>query len=202
MAAKKSNSNSKSKTTSKKNTSKNPPPKRTDPKAPVRTGMNPQIKAILLCAVGAVMLALVLIPGGNLWKDIRSFIFGIFGFCSILVPFIFFYLGIMTAKEKQMAHKGAKIALSAVIVTLICTLIYLKGSVDYNDGNSYFQALGAAYKGSFELKSLCGMLGLSDACAAHRRTSLHRVDNRADRFVYGAVRRDSGGYRKGRQNRL
>ena len=28
-----------------------------------------------------------------------------------------------------------------------------------NDGNSYFQALGAAYKGSFELKSLCGMLG-------------------------------------------
>ncbi len=159
MAAKKSNSNSKSKTTSKKNTSKNPPPKRTAPKAPVRTGMNPQIKAILLCAVGAVMLALVLIPGGNLWKDIRSFIFGIFGFCSILVPFIFFYLGIMTAKEKQMAHKGAKIALSAVIVTLICTLIYLKGSVDYNDGNSYFQALGAAYKGSFELKSLCGMLG-------------------------------------------
>ena len=159
MAAKKSNSNSKPKTTSKKNTSKNPPPKRTAPKAPVRTGMNPQIKAILLCAVGAVMLALVLIPGGNLWKDIRSFIFGIFGFCSILVPFIFFYLGIMTAKEKQMAHKGAKIALSAVIVTLICTLIYLKGSVNYNDGNSYFQALGAAYKGSFELKSLCGMLG-------------------------------------------
>nr|WP_316623467.1 DNA translocase FtsK [uncultured Ruminococcus sp.] len=159
MAAKKSNSNSKSKTTSKKNTSKNPPPKRTAPKAPVRTGMNPQIKAILLCAVGAVMLALVLIPGGNLWKDIRSFIFGIFGFCSILVPFIFFYLGIMTAKEKQMAHKGAKIALSAVIVTLICTLIYLKGSVNYNNGNSYFQALGAAYKGSFELKSLCGMLG-------------------------------------------
>jgi len=156
LAAKKSNSNSKSKKTTKTATKNST--KRTA-KAPEKTGLNPQTKAILLCAAGAILLALVLIPGGNLWKDIRSFIFGIFGFCSILVPFVFFYMGIMMAKEKQMAHKGAKIALSSLIVTFICTLIYLKGAVDYNDGNGYFAALGAAYRGSFELKSLCGMLG-------------------------------------------
>ena len=94
---------------------------------PVKKRLNPQIKAIILCAVGVLLLALVLIPGGSLWLTVRSFIFGLFGFCSILLPFVFFYMGIMTAKEKQMAHKGAKIALSAVIVVFLCTLIYLFG---------------------------------------------------------------------------
>lgn len=105
------------------------------------------------------MLALVVIPGGALWKTMRSFLFGVFGVCSIVVPMVFIYLGIMTAKEKQMAHKGAKVALSAMIVVFICTLVYLFGKTDYNDGYSYFAALGAAYQGSFALDSLCGLLG-------------------------------------------
>ena len=105
------------------------------------------------------MLALVVIPGGALWKTMRSFLFGVFGVCSIVVPMVFIYLGIMTAKEKQMAHKGAKVALSATIVVFICTLVYLFGKTDYNDGYSYFAALGAAYQGSFALDSLCGLLG-------------------------------------------
>ena len=121
--------------------------------------MNPQVKAILLCAVGALMLALVIIPGGAFWKTMRSFLFGVFGVCSILVPMVFIYLGIMTAKEKQMAHKGAKVALSVLIVVMVCTLVYLFGKTDYNENNTYFSALGAAYSGSFALSSLCGFLG-------------------------------------------
>ncbi len=158
MAAKNNKGKTNSKTNKKTNTkASGKRAAKKEPEAP--SGLNPQIRAILLCAVGAVLLALVLIPGGNLWKDIRSFIFGVFGFCAILVPMVFFYMGIMTAKEKQMAHKGAKIALSSVIVLMLCTLIYLRGAVDYNEGNTYGAALGAAYTGSFELKSLCGMLG-------------------------------------------
>ena len=126
---------------------------------PVRRGLNPQVKAIILCAVGALLLALVIIPGGAFWKTMRSFLFGVFGVCSILVPLVFIYLGIMTAKEKQMAHKGAKIALSAVIVVMVCTLVYLFGKTDFNEGYTYFSALGAAYKKSFALESLCGLIG-------------------------------------------
>lgn len=126
---------------------------------PPKSRLNPQTKAILLCAVGALLLALVIIPGGAFWKTMRCFLFGLFGVCSILVPLVFIYLGIMTAKEKQMAHKGVKIALSAVIVTMVCTLVYLLGKTDFNDGNTYFSALGAAYQKSFALESLCGLLG-------------------------------------------
>ena len=128
-------------------------------KAQPKRRLNPQIKAIILCAVGILLLALVIIPGGALWKTMRSFLFGVFGVCSILVPMVFIYLGVMTAKEKQMAHKGAKIALSAVIVLMVCTLVYLFGKTDFNDGYSYIEALGAAYQKSFALESLCGLFG-------------------------------------------
>ena len=121
--------------------------------------MNPQVKAILLCAVSVIFFALIFIKGGALWFDVRSFVFGLFGFCSVLVPFVFLYLGILTAKEKEMAHKGTKVFLSSLTVLVTCTLIYLCGNTDYNQGNTYSQALGAAYSGSFEHKSMCGLVG-------------------------------------------
>ncbi|MBQ1897733.1 MAG: hypothetical protein II163_01040 [Ruminococcus sp.] len=37
-------------------------------KAQPKRRLNPQIKAIILCAVGILLLALVIIPGGALWK--------------------------------------------------------------------------------------------------------------------------------------
>ncbi len=150
------NKKSTSKSTARSNTKRS---SRSAKQEPVRRGLNPQTKAILLCAVGALLLALVIIPGGAFWKTMRSFLFGVFGVCSILVPLVFIYLGVMTAKEKQMAHKGAKIALSAVIVVMVCTLVYLFGKTDFNDGYTYFAALGAAYQKSFALESLCGLIG-------------------------------------------
>lgn len=150
------NKKSTSKSTARGNTKRS---SRSTKKEPVRRGLNPQTKAILLCAAGALLLALVIIPGGAFWKTMRSFLFGVFGVCSILVPLVFIYLGVMTAKEKQMAHKGAKIALSAVIVVMVCTLVYLFGKTDFNDGYTYFAALGAAYQKSFALESLCGLIG-------------------------------------------
>lgn len=156
MAAKqtKGKSNSNRKSTASKGKSG-----RTSKMVPEKRGLNPQIKAILLCAVGVVLLALVIIPGGNFWKTMRSFLFGLFGVCAILVPLVFVYLGVMTAKEKQMAHKSAKIALSVLIVLMISTLVYLFGGTDYNENHTYFAALGAAYQGSFVLDSLCGIFG-------------------------------------------
>ncbi len=121
--------------------------------------MNPQVKALLLCAAGIIFLALVLIEGGSLWFTIRSFIFGLFGVCALLIPAIFIYMGIMTAKEQQMEHKGAKIALSIAVLVLTCTLIYILGATDYNRDHGYIQAIGATYKGSFDRRSLCGMVG-------------------------------------------
>ncbi len=162
MAAKKStrSASATKRTSTKKNTKTT---KKSTPKSrsgkPQKTALNPQVKAIILCAIAVLFLSLVIIKGAKVWYSIRSFFFGVFGICFLLVPFVFLYLGVMTAKEKQMSHKGAKVMLSICIVVFACTLIYLCGHVDYNDGNGYFQALSSAYLGSFERESMCGMLG-------------------------------------------
>ncbi len=154
----------------KKNTSKKPVTKntskksqgnqrRTSAKPTADSGMNPQVKAILLCAFSVIFFALLFIKGDNLWLWLRNFMFGLFGFCFIFVPFVFLYLGIMTAKEKQMSHKNAKVLLSILILVFTCTLIYLCGGVDYNEGRNYAQALSSSYKGSNNQTSMCGMLG-------------------------------------------
>ena len=126
---------------------------------PPPQGMNPQLKALLLCATSAIFFALLIIKGGNAWFAIRQCMIGLFGFCFLLVPVVFLYMGIMTAKEKQMSHTGVKVTLSVSIILLTCTLIYLCGAVDYNEGRTYIQALSDAYKGTANGDSLCGFIG-------------------------------------------
>ena len=112
--------------------------------APPPQGMNPQLKALLLVATSVLFFALLIIKGGNLWFSFRQCMIGLFGFCFLLIPFVFLYMGIMTAKEKQMSHKGLKVSFSIAIVMLTCTLIYLCGSIDYNEKRTYIQALADA----------------------------------------------------------
>ncbi len=145
------------KKTQTKNTRSNTKSSKNAPPQP--SGLNPQIKAILLCAAAVILFALLVIKGDNLWLAMRSCMMGLFGFCFLLIPFVFLYMGIMTAKEKQMSHKGTKVALSVLIVLFTGTLIYLCGKVDYNEGRTYIQALADAYKGSASGESLCGFFG-------------------------------------------
>lgn len=150
------NNKSQSKPTAKKSTRSNSSKAQ---QAKKNSALNPQVKAILLCATSVILFALLFIKGDNLWLNVRNFMYGIFGFCFFLVPIVFFYMGIMTAKEKEMSHKGAKIALSLLIVLFSCTLIYLCGHEDYNEGRTFFKTLSDTYVASFKGVSLCGMFG-------------------------------------------
>lgn len=117
-------------------------------KEAVNTSSNSQIAAILLCAFGIITFFFAIIEGekGNVWNAIHTFMVGTFGFSSILVPFVFLFLGIMTAKEKEMAHKGIKISFSIFIVLFICTIVYCLGEIAYeNENATYFEALGNTY---------------------------------------------------------
>lgn len=158
MAQKKSSPKSNKKPQTKKSSNKSAK-KAPQPKSSFT--LNPQVRAILLCAVSVIMFALLFVPGDgkNLWTSMRSMMFGLFGICFALVPFVFLYLGIMTAKEKKLSHKWAKISLSSLIVVFSSTFIYLFSKVDYNENRSYFQAIGDAYKGTVKGDTLCGVAG-------------------------------------------
>ncbi|MGN0452341.1 MAG: DNA translocase FtsK [Ruminococcus sp.] len=112
-------------------------------------GMNPQVKAILLLASAVLLLALVIFKGEHFWSNLRGFMYGVFGFGFVLIPFLLGYLAIMTAKEKRISRLTAKLLLSAFIIILVSSLFFLFGKGDYKEA-SFFGAMGLSYKDSFE----------------------------------------------------
>lgn len=107
--------------------------------------MSPRIKTILLGMSAVLFLALVLIPGEMVWAGLRSFLFGIFGLCVILVPVTLGYLTFINSAEKRIPFFKTKVVLCASVLVLTESLVYLIGSADYNDYN-YFYALGKLYE--------------------------------------------------------
>ena len=114
-----------------------------------KSGLNPQVKAILMLAAAVVLLVLALFKGEHFWNWLHSVLFGIFGFCSYLLPVALGYFAIMTAKEKRMNRAGTKVALVVLTVLLVSSLFYLFGSGDLKDAN-FFKSIGKTYTYSSE----------------------------------------------------
>ncbi len=115
--------------------------KNTQPKP---AGLNPQVKAILMLASAVVLMVLALFKGEHFWLWLHSVLFGIFGFCSYLIPFALGYFAIMTSKEKRMNRPAAKVLLVMLTVLLVSSLFYLFGSGDLKDPN-FFKAVSKTY---------------------------------------------------------
>lgn len=105
-----------------------------------------QGKAIIYFASAALLFALVLYPGENVWSMIHYFIKGIFGWISILWPVLFTYLGYITAKEKQIGVKVRnKFIMGSIAVVLFSTLSYLIATVEHEAGVNFFRRLSQLY---------------------------------------------------------
>ena len=109
-----------------------------------KSGLNPQVKAIIMLASAVILLVLALFKGEHFWNWLHSVMFGIFGFCSYLLPVALGYFAIMTAKEKQMNRPAAKVGLVVLTVLLVSSLFYLFGSGEIKDIN-FFKSIGKTY---------------------------------------------------------
>ncbi len=110
--------------------------------------LNPQIRALLYIAVAVVLFFLIIISAKEfLWAGSRSIIFGLFGLCSILLPVVFVYLAIITAKEQEVSHRKAKTILIIAIILLAGALIYLF-LPDKHRNLNYFSALQSLFMDS------------------------------------------------------
>lgn len=127
-----------------------------------RRGLSPRIKSILYIALAILFLVLIFVPGSNFWTLIRSFFFGVFGLGMLLVPPFFVYMCVINEKEKQVAHVGAKVALSVLILLLSGAFVFAIGWGKYSQYN-YFAALGNLYLDCFGstgyIPLSCGLLG-------------------------------------------
>lgn len=96
---------------------------------------NPQLTALILFASSVLMLLLAVIPAGGIWGALRTFLFGVFGFCSFIVPLILIVVSALIARNKEdrvLKHKLVEFSLILFIVTCIVHITF------FADSNSTF----------------------------------------------------------------
>ena len=72
-------------------------------------------RSILLVGLGLLCVALVLVPGQNLWRTLRSWYFGIFGITTYLVGPFLLYLAYLLATGYRVALFAGKVSLMGVL---------------------------------------------------------------------------------------
>ena len=126
-------------------------------------GLAPQAKAIIFFGAAALLFALVLYPGENVWTMAYMFFRGIFGCLAFLFPCAITYVGVMTALEKEISGKTInKLVLSVVAVVLFAACIFLFGNGGMHIHESFFECLLRLYKSAktdFAQGSGAGVLG-------------------------------------------
>lgn len=71
--------------------------------------------SILLVGLGLLCVALVLVPGQNLWRTLRSWYFGVFGITTYLVGPFLLYLAYLLATGYRVALFAGKVSLMGVL---------------------------------------------------------------------------------------
>lgn len=116
-----------------------------------RSAARKQVAAVVLFCVALFFLCLTLISAGGIWGALRNFLFGLFGFCSFVIPLLLIYVAVMATLDKAAARVGYKVWEALALIVLICSAIHIfqfDGQVDYfeniRDAYNVFR-----YNGSF-----------------------------------------------------
>ena len=72
-------------------------------------------RSILLAGLGLLCVAMVLVPGQNMWKTLRGGLFGIFGVMTYLVGPFLLYLAYLLASGYRVTLFASKVALMSVL---------------------------------------------------------------------------------------
>ncbi|MBQ2676850.1 MAG: DNA translocase FtsK 4TM domain-containing protein [Clostridia bacterium] len=115
-----------------------------------------QALAIVLFTVSLFLLFVVLIEGQNVWSMMHYFLFGIFGICAYILPFILCYVSIMLALDKMFEKIRIKIFEACALISLIGAAIEVFTHSAGTEG--FFAFLSQAYKSGLEIKG-GGFLG-------------------------------------------
>lgn len=131
-------------------------------------GLHIQGKALIFLGVSALLFALILYPGENIWNLIHRFFGGLFGIFAFLLPSVLTYIGVITAKEQKLDSKKInKLILCGVALILLSSCIYMFGSDNAGVNHSgikesYFECIGRLFIGGqsdFANGSAVGILG-------------------------------------------
>ncbi len=103
---------------------------------------NKQFTAIILFAVSILWFCLSVIDAGGVWGALRTFMFGVFGFSSFILPLILLVTAVFIALDKADKNIYSKIIMSVIALTIICSIFHV---AQCNNQNTYFDAIRDAY---------------------------------------------------------
>ncbi len=130
MAQQKKKTNNRPKTTKRKKQTKN------------NIIINKQLSAIILFAVSILWFCLAIIDAGGIWGGIRTFMFGLFGFCSFIFPLVLLVVAIFLALDKADNTFISKIIQASILITIICSIVHI---AQCDNGSTYFDSIKDAY---------------------------------------------------------
>ena len=105
-----------------------------------------QTNAVILFAAGILAVCLVLIEGDHIWRWCHNALLGLFGNCAILGPLLLLYISVVTAMEKPMGRAGQKLGLTALIILLFCSTVYVFLTPKTVSLGLYWDSLGGLYR--------------------------------------------------------
>ena len=91
-------------------------------------------RSILLAGLGLLCVAMVLVPGQNMWKTLRGGLFGIFGVMTYLVGPFLLYLAYLLASGYRVTLFAGKVALMSVLCAGVSVIF---SNVSLNDANPW-----------------------------------------------------------------
>lgn len=103
---------------------------------------NKQLTSIIMFAVGVLWFCMALIDADGIWGGIRTFLFGVFGFCTFIIPLLLLVTAAFIALDKNDSKFTSKIILISVIVTLISGVVHV---FQCNPEDTYFVAIKEAF---------------------------------------------------------
>ena len=126
-----------------------------------RRAENPNlVRSVLLAGLGLLCVAMVLVPGQNIWKAMRGGLFGIFGIMTYLVGPFLLYLAYLLASGYRVALFTGKVILMGVLcasvpvvfskvsvseanVWEIVKMLYMRGQTGFWEGGVLGAPIGA-----------------------------------------------------------
>ena len=103
---------------------------------------NRQLTAILLFASSILWFCIAVIDADGLWGIIRTFLFGVFGFCTFVFPLLIFVTAILIALDKTNGKVLSKLIEVVLVISMVCSIIHI---FRCDSGSSYFTAIKDAY---------------------------------------------------------
>lgn len=122
-----------------------------------------QVRAVLLFASSILLMFLVLVKGENIWQWLHNLLMGLFGGWAIMWPLLMAYVAIVISLEKPHGSITGKIWMTAVVIVLICTTVYIFSDITYPKNLNWFRKMMYLYSYGVESGGaglVGGLLGL------------------------------------------